>query len=130
MMKTYKDSGLTDDEIHELIVIQASEGKSTGQSKINSLAFAKAILEYSNEDRSSDSLKVSHDYPFLIDSPFTELSDENLMNVAKYINTFAGQVLIMADDTSYGGVERFIRSFVNTKTQLVKDKEKGISYVK
>ena len=130
MMKTYKDSGLTDDEIHELIVIQASEGKSTGQSKINSLSFAKAILEYSNEDRSSDSLKVSHDYPFLIDSPFTELSDENLMNVAKYINTFAGQVLIMADDTSYGGVERFIRSFVNTKTQLVKDKEKGISYVK
>lgn len=130
MMKTYKDSGLTDDEIHELIVIQASEGKSTGQSKINSLAFAKAILEYSNEDRSSDSLKVSHDYPFLIDSPFTELSDENLMNVAKYINTFAGQVLIMADDTSYGGVERFIRSFVNTKTQLIKDKEKGISYVK
>ena len=130
MMKTYKDSGLTDDEIHELIVIQASEGKSTGQSKINSLAFAKAILEYSNEDRSSDSLKVSHDYPFLIDSPFTELSDENLMNVAKYINTFAGQVLIMADDTSYGGVEQFVRSFVNTKTQLVKDKEKGISYVK
>ena len=130
MMKTYKDSGLIDDEIHELLVIQASEGKSTGQSKINSLAFAKAILEYSNEDRSSDSLKISHDYPFLIDSPFTELSDENLMNVAKYINTFAGQVLIMADDTSYSGVERFIRSFVNAKTQLVKDKEKGISYVK
>ena len=130
MMKTYNDSGLSDDEIHELIVIKASEGKSTGQSKINSLSFAKAILEYSNEDRSSDSLKVARDYPFLIDSPFTELSDENLFNVAKYINTFAGQVLIMADDNSYGGVERFISSFVNTKTQLIKDKDKGISYVK
>lgn len=127
---TFKDEGLSDNEIHELIVLQVAEGKSTGQSKVNSLAFAKAVLEYSNEDRSTDSLKVSHDYPFLIDSPFTELSDENLMNVAKYINTFAGQVLIMADDTSYRGVEQFVKSFVNTKTQLIKDKEKGISYVK
>ena len=127
---TLKGEGLSDNEIHEQIVLQVAEGKSTGQSKINSLAFAKAVLEYSNEDRSADSLKISHDYPFLIDSPFTELSDENLMNVAKYINTFAGQVLIMADDTSYGGVERFIRSFVNIKTQLFKDKDKGISYVK
>lgn len=127
---TFKDEGLSDNEIQELIVLQVAEGKSTGQSKVNSLAFAKAVLEYSNEDRSTDSLKVSHDYPFLIDSPFTELSDENLMNVAKYINTFAGQVLIMADDTSYRGVEQFVKSFVNTKTQLIKDKEKGISYVK
>lgn len=125
-----KDEGFSDNEIHEQIVLEVAEGKSTGQSKINSLAFAKAVLEYSNEDRSTDSLKVSHDYPFLIDSPFTELSDENLMNVAKYINSFARQVLIMADDTSYGGVERFIKPFVNTKTQLIKDKEKGISYVK
>jgi DNA sulfur modification protein DndD len=127
---TLEDDGLSEKEIHELIVLQVAEGKSTGQSKINSLAFAKAVLEYSNEDRSSDSLKVSHDYPFLIDSPFTELSDENLMNVAKYINTFAGQVLIMADDTSYSGVEQFLKPFVKTKTQLIKDKEKGISYVK
>lgn len=127
---TLKSDGMSDNEIHEQIVIEAAEGKSTGQSKVNSLAFAKAVLEYSNEDRSSDSLKVSHDYPFLIDSPFTELSDENLLNVAKNINTFAGQVLIMADDTSYSGVEQFIKPFVKTKTQLFKDKEKGISYVK
>lgn len=124
------DDGLSDKEIHEQVVLQVAEGKSTGQSKINSLAFAKAVLEYSNEDRSTDNLKVSHDYPFLIDSPFTELSDDNLKNVAKYINTFAGQVIIMADDTSYAGVEQFMKSFVNTKTQLIKDKEKGISYVK
>lgn len=127
---TLKGEGMSDNEIHEQIVLQVAEGKSTGQSKINSLAFAKAVLEYSNEDRSEDSLKISHDYPFLIDSPFTELSDDNLMNVAKYINTFAGQVLIMADNTSYEGVERFISMFVKTKTQLYKDKDKGISYIK
>lgn len=129
-MKTLMDDGVSEEEIHERLVIKAAEGKSTGQSKVNSLAFAKAILEYSNDDRSSDSLRVSHDYPFLIDSPFTELSDENLSNVAKYINTFARQVIIMADDTSYAGVERFVSKSVNTRTQLIKDKEKGISYIK
>lgn len=129
-MKTLEDEGLSENEIHEQLVLQVAEGKSTGQSKINSLAFAKAILEYSNEDRSSDKLNVSHDYPFLIDSPFTELSDDNLVNVAKYINTFARQVLIMADDNSYGSVEQYVKSHINTVTHLVKDKEKGISYVK
>lgn len=129
-MKTWQDDGLSDNEIHEKLVLQVAEGKSTGQSKINSLAFAKAILEYSNEDRSSDTLKVSHDYPFLIDSPFTELSDDNLINVAQYINTFAHQVVIMADDVSYGWVEKYLKPYVKTKTQLIKDKENGISYVK
>lgn len=129
-MKTWEDEGKTEKEIHEELVLQAAEGKSTGQSKINSLAFAKAILEYSNEDRSSDTLKISHNYPFLIDSPFTELSEDNLINVATYINTFANQVLIMADDTSYSGVEKYLKSFVKTKTNLVKDKEKGITYIK
>ena len=129
-MKTLQDEGFSEEEIHEQIILQVAEGKSTGQSKVNSLAFAKAILDYSNEDRSSDNLKSSHDYPFLIDSPFTELSAGNLTNVAKFINSFAHQVIIMADDNSYGGVERYVKSFVNTKTQLIKDKEKGISYVK
>lgn len=129
-MKTLQDEGFSEEEIHEQIILQVAEGKSTGQSKVNSLAFAKAVLDYSNEDRSSDNLKASHDYPFLIDSPFTELSAGNLTNVAKYINTFAHQVIIMADNNSFGGVEQNVKSFVNTKTQLIKDKEQGISYVK
>lgn len=129
-LRKYESVGLSEGEIHEKLVTEVAEGKSTGQSKINSLAFAKAILEYSNADRSADELKISHEYPFLIDSPFTELSDENLTNVAKHIHTFAKQVLIMADDTSYAGVESLLAPYVNTKTQLVKDKNKGITYVK
>lgn len=128
-IKTLEDEECSKEEIHEKIVLKVAEGKSTGQSKINSLAFAKAILEYSNEDRSDDSLKVSHDYPFLIDSPFTELTDDNLINVARYIKTFASQVLIMADDVSYEGVEQYVKPYVNAKTHLIKDKEKGISYI-
>ena len=129
-IKALRDQGLTDEEIHEELVIEVAEGKSTGQSKVNSLAFAKAILQYSNEDRSQDELKVSRDYPFLIDSPFTELSEENQTNVACNIHTFASQVLIMADEVSYGFVAPLVKPAVNTQTRLVKDKEKGVTSIK
>ena len=129
-LKTLQDEGLSDSEIHEKIVLKVVEGKSTGQSKVNSLAFAKAILDYSNEDRTTDKLKVSHDYPFLIDSPFTELSGKNLENVAQYIHTFANQIILMADDKSYGGVAAFVEPEVCSKTKLLKNEKEGITYIK
>lgn len=129
-IKALHDQGLTDEQIHEELVIKVAEGKSTGQSKVNSLAFAMAILQYSNEDRSQDELKVSRDYPFLIDSPFTELSGENQNKVAKNIHTFASQVLLMADEVSFGGVARLVEPSINTQTRLVKDKEKGVTSIK
>ena len=128
-IKTYEDEGLSQSEIHEKIVLKVAEGKSTGQSKVNSLAFAKAILDYSNEDRTTDKLKVSHDYPFLIDSPFTELSGKNLENVAQYIHSFANQIILMADDKSYGGVENLVKGSVCSKTKLLKNEQEGITYI-
>lgn len=130
MLKTLQDEGLSEREIHEKIVLDAAHTKSTGQSKVNSLAFAKAILDYSNEDRSNDKLKTSHDYPFLIDSPFTELSGKNLENVAQYIHTFANQIILMADDNSYGDVAALVEPKVCSKTQLLKNEEESITYVK
>jgi hypothetical protein len=129
-MKTLEDEGLSESEIHERIVLDVGEGKSTGQSKVNSLAFAKAILDYSNEDRTTDKLRVSHDYPFLIDSPFTELSGENPANVAKNMHSFANQIILMADEISYGGVKNWIAPFVCSKIELLKNKEEGITYIK
>lgn len=129
-LKTLQDDGLSESEIHEKIVLKVVEGKSTGQSKVNSLAFAKAILDYSNEDRTTDKLKVSHDYPFLIDSPFTELSGKNLENLAQYIHTFANQIILMADDKSYGGVATFVEPEVCSKTKLLKNEKEGITYIK
>lgn len=129
-IKTLEDEDLTEGEIHETIVLNVIEGKSTGQSKVNSLAFAKAILDYSNEDRTTDKLRVSHDYPFLIDSPFTELSGENPTNVAQYMHTFAKQVILMADEISYAGVEKLVAPSVYSKTKLIKNKEEGITYIK
>ena len=94
------------------------------------LAFAKAVLDYSNEDRRTDKLKVSHDYPFLIDSPFTELSGKNLDNVAQYIHTFANQIILMADDKSYGGVQQLVAPSVKSTARLLKDSTEGITYTK
>lgn len=129
-IKTLEDEGLTESEIHESIVLAVVEGKSTGQSKVNSLAFAKAILDYSNEDRTTDKLKVSHDYPFLIDSPFTELSGKNLDNVAQHIHSFANQIILMADDKSYGEVQQYVSPSVKATTRLLKDSIQGITYTK
>lgn len=127
---TLAQDGLTEDEIIEKIILEVAAGKSTGQSKINSLAFAKAILDYSNEDRRNDNLKISHNYPFLIDSPFTELSGDNLINIGKNINTFAEQIILMADDNSYEDVKQFVEPYVSKTTRLLKDKNNGITYIK
>ena len=129
-IKTLEDENLSESEIHERIVLEVVEGKSTGQSKVNSLAFAKAILDYSNEDRTTDKLRVTHDYPFLIDSPFTELSGENPANVANNLHRFANQIILMADEVSYGGVERWVTPSVCSKTELLKDMNEGITYIK
>jgi len=42
-IKTLCDEGLSESEIEEMMILKVVEGKSTGQSKVNSLAFAKAI---------------------------------------------------------------------------------------
>ena len=128
-IRALSQDGLSDNEIKEKIIIAVAEGKSTGQSKTNSLAFAKAILDYSNEDRTDDELKVSHDYPFLIDSPFTELSGGNLEFAAINIHSFANQIILMVDDKSYSGVESHVAPYVNSKTYLKKDIIKGITYI-
>ncbi len=129
-LKTYEDEGWSESQIKENIILNVAEGKSTGQSKINSLAFAKAVLDYSNEDRASDTLKVSHDYPFFIDSPFTELSGKNLTNVAQYIHTFANQIILMADDESYNLVKDFVEPSVKSKSKLLKNDTEGITSIK
>lgn len=128
-LKALRDSNLSESEICEQIIIQSKEGKSTGQSKVNSLAFAKAILDYSNEG-SNNGLTMSHDYPFLIDSPFTELSGGNLFNVAEYIHTFAYQIILMADDQSYGGVQSRVAKYVKNTSHLIKNEETSITSIK
>ena len=74
--------------------------------------------------------RSNRNYPFLIDSPFTELSGENPANVAKNMHSFANQIILMADEISYGGVKNWIAPFVCSKIELLKNKEEGITYIK
>lgn len=128
-IKTLLDDNYSESQIREMMIIQSKEGKSTGQSKVNSLAFAKAILDYSNSG-TNDGLTLSHDYPFLIDSPFTELSGKNLFNVAEHIHSFANQIILMADDQSYGGIQSYVTQYVNNTSHLIKNEEKSITSIK
>ena len=74
--------------------------------------------------------RSNRNYPFLIDSPFTELSGENPANVAKNMHSFANQIILMADEISYGGVKSWIAPSVCSKIELLKNKKEGITYIK
>ena len=109
----------TDEEIRESIILNIKDSNSTGQGKINTLAFAKAILEYSREERSSDSTEISRSYPFLIDSPFTELSDGNLLKSSLNIHAFAEQIILLISNESLSGVQDNLSRYVAQTYELV-----------
>lgn len=121
-----KTRGESDDAIKEYVIDQAKTSSSTGQSKINTLAFAKAILDYSNDERDEDSTEISRDYPFLIDSPFTELANENLEHSADIIHTFTGQIILLISEESYERTK--IKILPHVKSQVNLTKKEGESY--
>ena len=111
--------GKSDEEIMETIILSLKDSNSTGQGKINTLAFAKAILDYSREERSSDSTEISRSYPFLIDSPFTELSDGNLLQSSIAIHTFADQIILLISNESLSGVQENLKPYVALTYEII-----------
>lgn len=111
-LDSYRSENKSEDEIKELIILKIRESNSTGQSKINTLSFAKAILDYSSESRDDDSTELTKSYPFLIDSPFTELTDGNLEMSAKNIHSFSEQLILMASEDSLSNIKTYIDPFV------------------
>ncbi|MEI3526616.1 MAG: hypothetical protein V8R15_00685 [Bacilli bacterium] len=128
-IKYYKSINLTDEEIKEKIILNVLESNSTGQGKVNTLAFAKAILDYSNESRDSDSIEITKEYPFLIDSPFTELSGNNKLLPAQNIHTFTNQIILMISDDSLRDVRNELMPFVGNCVKLSKLKDLSCSVV-
>lgn len=121
--------GLSVEEIREQAIIHCAQPNSTGQSKMNTLAFVKAILDYANEHRSVDSLEISKAYPLIIDAPFGEIFDNNLVNSAKALNTFAHQIILMVAKDSYQSVAPYIRSHISTVHHLEKKKDSAFSEI-
>ncbi len=124
-----RTKGVSEDEIREYVISQAKTSSSTGQSKINTLAFAKAILDYSNEERDDDSTEISRDYPFLIDSPFTELANDNLEHSADTIHSFSGQIILLISEESYERTKVKILPHVKSKVRLTKQEGESYSFI-
>lgn len=129
-MDTWKALEYNEEQIEENIIILLQENSSTGQNKVNALAFAKAILDYSREARDEESTEISKDYPFLIDSPFTELSGENITKSAENIHLFSHQLILMISEESLVSTRAFLQPFINSETTICKNVAKGYSFVK
>lgn len=93
--------GMSEEQIEEEAIINCMDPNSTGQSKINTFAFVKAILEYSSSVKDDDGIAVKKEYPLLIDSPFGDISAGNLSRSSTELHNFANQVILMIDDDKY-----------------------------
>lgn len=129
-IKSLTIMGKSNEEIDEYVKLKVLESNSTGQSKINTLAFARAILDYSNESRDEESTEITKNYPFLIDSPFTELTDDNLSKSAASLHKFTNQVILMSSADSLASVEDSIIPYVGCKNYLIKADNESFSTIK
>ena len=127
VIDSYRSENKSDDEIKELTILKVRESNSTGQSKVNTLAFAKAILDYSGESREDDSTELTKSYPFLIDSPFTELAGGNLEMSAKNIHSFSEQLIMMISEDSLSDVKPYIEPYVACSYTLQKNEGESSS---
>ena len=118
------------DALKEISICKVLESNSTGQAKINTLAFAKSILDYSRAERDENSTGLTRSYPFLIDSPFTELSDGNLEKSAHQLHEFADQVILMISNESLSSVKDLIMPYVGGMTTLEKNNNDASSKIK
>ena len=78
-------------------------------------------MDYSNEVRDEDSIEITKNYPFMIDSPFTELSGDNLSLSSKELHNFAKQIILMISDKSYETVKDKIEKYVGSVARLKKN---------
>ncbi len=120
---------LSEEEVVERVILRCQESNSTGQNKINTLAFVKAILDYSNEMKAAASFEVRKVYPLLIDAPFGDIFEENLLLSSSLLHTFSEQVILMLADESYRSVEDQLSPNVSHITTLRKIPGKNESEV-
>lgn len=119
---TLRAIGAKEEEIEERIILWMSKGSSTGQTTINTLAFSHAVLSYANQDRSTEAIEISKSYPLLIDSPFSNISNDNLKQAAAHLHEFAEQVILLTTKKDYSSVEDYIKPYVSTTIELTKKK--------
>ena len=115
-----KADGLSEDEIKEKIIIECIDSSSTGQSKMNTLSFIKAILDYSNQQKEEESFEIQKNYPLLIDAPFSDIAGSNLVNSASELHSFAEQIILMLDSDKYKNIKDYIDPYLSQKYEFTK----------
>ena len=126
----YLSQGLSVSEIEEKAILACADSNSTGQSKMNTLSFAKAILDYSNEQKDKEGVEIQKEYPILIDAPFSDIAGDNLRNAARELHNFSGQVVLMIDGEKYKSIRQHISSYVNKLYKLDKNSEQNVTSIK
>lgn len=106
--------GQSDDEIQETAIMSCAQPNSTGQSKMNTLAFVKAILDFANEPQSGGVFEMTKSYPLLIDAPFGDIFDKNLEKSAMSLHAFTHQIILMLAKDSFKDVEDYVAPYVST----------------
>ena len=109
-----KAMGQSEEEIQETAILSCAQPNSTGQSKMNTLAFVKAILDFANEPQSGGIFEMTKAYPLLIDAPFGDIFDKNLEKSAMSLHAFTHQIILMLAKDSYRDVEDYVGPFVST----------------
>lgn len=113
-IKALSAAGLSEEEIKETIILSCAQSSSTGQSKMNTLAFVKAILDYANDPHSEELFEVTKEYPLLIDAPFGDIFDNNLVKSADALHLFTHQVILMLAKESYLSVAKYLQPYIGT----------------
>lgn len=139
LMNKWKEDGTYDDKIHsglskieieENAILNCIDSNSTGQSKINTFAFVKAILDYSNSPKAEGGIEIKKDYPLLIDAPFGDISAGNLSKSSNELHNFANQVILMIDEDKYNSLKDAFEPYTANKYTFEKVDGKNHSIIK
>lgn len=123
-------AGLSDEEILESAIIKCIDSNSTGQSKINTFAFVKAILDYSNNPKKTSGIEIKKEYPLLIDAPFGDIAADNLRKSSTELHNFSHQVILLIDEDKYDTLRSAFDSYTSEKYTFEKVKGKNHSIIK
>ena len=121
IIASLRSMGQSEEEIQETAILSCAQPNSTGQSKMNTLAFVKAILDFANEPQSGGIFETTKSYPLLIDAPFGDIFDKNLERSAVSLHAFTHQIILMLAKDSYRDVEKYVSPYVSSVHEFVKE---------
>lgn len=113
--------GQSEEEILEAAILSCAQPNSTGQSKMNTLAFVKAILDFANAPQGDEVFDTTKEYPLLIDAPFGDIFDKNLEKSARYLHSYTHQIILMLAKDSFREVADYVGPYVSTLHRFSKE---------